>query len=127
MSALTSALALRFGELSFESRESSGDEYSEFAQRWKNMLAFEGQPLAEQYAHGRIAFVCDLYTSFLRGNHESSSTSNSPFGNRELFASFVYVADIANPLKLQMGDDEPMFVLNVETVKSPEGITTPPS
>lgn len=125
MVALASSLVLRFGELSSENGEGSGDEYSEIVQRWKDMMTFHGHSLAEKYAHGRIAFVCDLHASLTSWNHKSASLGNSPLGNRELFASFVYVADIANPLKLKMGDDEPMLVLNVETVKSPEGITIP--
>ena len=126
MSTAASCLFLRFGELSSESRESSGDEYSEIVQRWKDMAAFEGHSAAEKYAYGRISFVCDVHVSFLGGEiNPSPSASNDPFGNRECFASFVYVADIPNPLPLQLGNDDPMFVHNVETVKLPDGVTIP--
>jgi hypothetical protein len=122
-----SALAHRslISQFSSKNEQSSTDECSEIAQRWKDMMTFHGHSLAEKYAHGRIAFVCDLHASLISWNDKSASLGNSPLGNRELFASFVYVADIANPLKLKMGNDEPMFVLNVETVESPEGITIP--
>ncbi len=126
MVTLASSLPLRLGELPFKGKQSPDDSYREFAQRWKDMLAFEGHSLAEKYANGRVALVCDLHASFLcRVKHPRASVGNDPFRDREFFASLVYVADIANPLELQFGDDKPMFVHNVETVELPDGVTIP--
>ena len=125
MSALAPSVALRFGELSFEGEQGSDDDWSDIVQRWKDMLVFEGHSLAKKYVHGRVAFVCDLHASFLCGVKHPASVGNDPFWNREFFASLVYVANIANPLELQFGDDKPMFVLNVETVKLPDGSAIP--
>lgn len=125
MVTLASSLPLRLGELSLKNDQSPTDEYSEIAQRWKDKTASEGHSLAENYANARIAFICDVHAAFLCRNHEASSASDSPLGDRELFASLVYVADVADKLELQMGNDEPMFVLNVETVKLPDGVTIP--
>src|SRR5271165_3437408 len=125
MAELAPSLVPRFGELSFEDEQSPTDEYSEIVERWKDEAAFQGHSMAEKYTHGRIALICDLHASFLRRNHQTASLGDSPFRNRECFASLVYVADIANPLELQMGNDEPMFVHNVETVKLPDGVTLP--
>jgi hypothetical protein len=119
------SLASRFEKFSFKNEQSSTDEYSEIAKRWKDKMAMHGHSLSEKYANGRIAFVCDLHASLSRRNHQSASVSDSPFWNRECFASFVYVADIADKLQLHMGDEELMFVHNVETVKLPDGISAP--
>ena len=122
---LVSSLPLRLGKLSFKNEQSPADKYSEIVQRWKDEAAFHGHTTSEKYAYGRIALICDLHASFTSRNHQSASLGNGPLGNRGFFASFVYVADIANPLELQVGNDKPMFVHNVETVKLPDAVTIP--
>jgi hypothetical protein len=115
----------RFQEFSFEREESPADDFGEIAERWKDWKAFEGHTVAEKYAQGRIALICDIHVSFTGRNVRSATVSNSPFCDGECFASLVYVADIPNVLQLQMGNDEPMLVLNVETVKLEDGVSVP--
>ena len=65
------------------------------------MLAFEGHSLAEKYAHGRVALVCDLHAfTFLCGVKHPASVGNDPLRNREFFASLVYVANIVQPTRI---------------------------
>lgn len=112
-------------EFSVEREKSPADEYREIAQRWKDQAAFERHSVTEKYAQGRIALVCDVHVSFPGRNIRSASVVDGPFCDGECFASLVYVADIPHVLQLQMGNDEPMFVLNIETVKLEDGVSVP--
>lgn len=114
-----------FEEFPVKHSECPTNDFGEIAQRWKDWKSFEGHTVAEKYAQGRIALICDIHVSFPGGNIRSARIVDSPFRDTECFASLVYVADIPNVLQLQMGNDEPMFVLDVETVKLVDGVPVP--
>jgi hypothetical protein len=47
----------------------------------------------------------------------------SPFVNREAFASAIYTVDIPDHRSVLFGDQENVLIFNVESVKSPEGLS----
>lgn len=121
MSALSHSLDSSFQEFAIKDGQSPADEFREIAQRWHDQMAFHGHSVAEKYAKGRIPLVCNLHISFPGRDERMAGMGNSPFRDGECSASFVYVADIPNVLQLEMGNQQAMFVHNVETVETPDG------
>jgi hypothetical protein len=52
-------------------------------------------------------------------------TGGSPLREFKLFATLIFVADAPKPLEFNMGDKQLVFVLNVESVKGPDGLAIP--
>lgn len=110
---------------SLNAKDSAVNEYREIVQRWEDMLAAEGQSVSENYANGRFSLICDLDLSFTRGEFGRVVLGGSPLGEFKLFAILIYVADLSKPLELNMGDKQPVFVLNVESVQGPDSLPIP--
>jgi hypothetical protein len=111
---------------SFEAIDRASDEMREIAERWQDRLAVEGHTIAENYAEGRLSIILDLHISApIAGDRMGLSADESPFLNREVFASAVYTCDVPNKRDIFLGNQQPVLVFDVEGVQSPDGITTP--
>lgn len=117
----------RFPEFLIQSEKSPADEYRELAERWKNQAALEGHSVAEKYAAGCLSLVCDLNVSLASGNADGAQTvrDGCHFPKEERFARVVFKADVPDVLEMNLGDEEFVFVQNVESVKLPDGLSIP--
>ena len=89
------------------------------------MAAAHGQSVSENYADGRMALICDLDISLPSGEFGRVRPSGSPLRKFKHGATLVFVANVPNPLKLHMGDEQPVLVLNVESVQGPDAFSIP--
>ena len=81
--------------------------------------------MGENYANGRIALICDLNFSLPGEEVGHVLSRSSPLWDYKNFATLVFVANVSNPLPLQMGDQQPVFVFNVESVQGPDWASIP--
>lgn len=109
----------------FDAVECAANEYREAVQCWKDGLTVHWHSPAKNYAEGRCALVFDLNLLFIGRDSRHVSRNGGPVRKREYLARFVFVADIPNKLELQMGNQQPVFVFNVETVNGPDGVPIP--
>jgi hypothetical protein len=99
------------------------DELRQLFERWDNRLVFEGLPLAETYAEGRISIA--LY--FQRGKRRRIEI---PFSRsfKNQFLEFkdgffvIFKAEIGEGNKPQYRDQDPMLIHNIQVVQSIKGI-----
>ncbi|MGC1361814.1 MAG: hypothetical protein WA419_07645 [Silvibacterium sp.] len=114
-------------ELPIQGEQSPADEYREIAERWKNQAALEGHSVAEKYAAGRLALVCDLNVSLASGDADGPKAvrSGCQFTEEERFARLVFNADVPDVLEMDLGDEEFVLVQNVQCVKLPDGLSIP--
>jgi len=94
----------------------------QIAQRWKDVLAAEGQSVGENYANGRISLIYDLNVSLPGGEVGHVLSRSSPLWNYKNFTTLVFVANVPDPLPLQMWDQQPVLIFNVESVQGPDVI-----
>lgn len=119
----------RLAKLPVESDQSPADEYREIAQRWKNRMVLEGHSVAEKYVAGCLSLVCDLNVFPAGGNVDEIATvqNRRQFANDERFARLVFKAKVPDVLAMDFGNQEFVFVQNVESVKLPDGFPIPSS
>ena len=112
-------------KFSFEGEKSPADEYRQIVQRWEDVATAEGQTVSENYANGRFAIICDFNFSLPGGEFGRVLSGGSPLRKLEHFATLVFVANVPDPFEMHMGNEQPMFVLDVENVQGPDGFPIP--
>lgn len=118
---------LRLVQLAPEVHESPANNYKKMAQRFKDGMALERYSIAEKYAHGSFALVCDLNISPRGRNADEIEAvhGSCQFEKAVRFARLVFVADVPDVLEMDLGDEEFVLVENVESVKLPDGSPIP--
>jgi len=102
------------------------NDFRHVAQRWKNKLTLKGHSITELYMPHGLAVICDLNIvvplAEVRGD---MWMDNKPIGNSEVRALVVYRSKPCNVRVFEMRNQEPVFVVNVETMKTPDGLAAP--
>lgn len=112
--------------ISTEDRQNAIDGYIKSAKRWKDELARYQRPLAEDYSSGKIAIFYHLQPLASGvSDHQRDAVKDDSFLNNEPFPVLVFNQETAKFPNLSLLNQEPVFVLNVETVKTPEVVSIP--
>lgn len=105
--------------------ERATHEFLQIVQAERYMLAAEGKTLAENYADGTVALICDIYAPSCCEEVGNALPRSSPLWNSKNFFTLVFVADIPNPLPLQIGNQHPVLIFNIQGVQAPDGVSIP--
>jgi hypothetical protein len=106
--------------------DSASNDFRHLAERWHNRLSGQGQSLAERYMRHGLTVVCDLAISVPDASVGMVVGRNeNPIVYRKFLASIVYSANVSDARYFEMGNQQPVFVSNVETVKAPDGLAIP--
>jgi hypothetical protein len=120
------SLGMRLGSEkdALDAIDSAADEMREIAERWQNCLTVERHSIAENYAEGRLSLICDLNILVPDARTDRNvGVNHCPLNDGEVFASAIFAADRPNVRNVFFSDQEPVLVFNVESVKSPEGLS----
>jgi hypothetical protein len=98
------------------------NKFGKVMKRWNDFVASERKPLVERYAEGSVSLICNL-DIFGSGNGQTSHAviNDAPVTEDVFRASVVFNANAHNVSQFCIGDEELMFIPNVEQVKTPEG------
>jgi hypothetical protein len=95
-------------------------------ERWHEVFALQDRPLSESYARHGMTLICDLEVRVpLEPSASHVRIVDEPITYRKLNISLVYRANTLNEMKLSVCNQEPVFVFDVETVKSEEDFAIP--
>lgn len=123
---ITPPLRPRREKYPLDAVDRAADKMRELAQRWQDGLSVERHTIAENYAVGSVSLVCNLHIRMTKAGDAGGAVSvESPFVNREAFASAVYTVDVPDHRSVLLGDQENVLIFDVEGVKSPEGLSYP--
>lgn len=101
-------------------------KFDQVMQHWHNAPALEGHPLSERYERHGLTIICNFEVLMpLKGSGSGVRSAKQPAGNLKHFASLVYRSNSIDIGELPMGNQEPMFVFNVEVVEVEKNLTLP--
>ena len=111
---------------SLEGFERAANDYIETAKRWKDELARYQRPLAEDYCSGKVALFYNLQP-LASGVSEDQRlvVEDDSLLDPKPFPLLVFNQKTAEFPHLLALNQRPMFVLDVESVKSPDGVPVP--
>ncbi|SRR6266567_5900740 len=99
------------------------DDLREIYERWNNRLTWEKLfPLAEQYANGRFSVALYVKRRVRPEGAQNAIPRDGESPGGESVMVLVFRADIAKGQDPQDGNQQPVFVGDVKTVKGPQGI-----
>ena len=94
------------------------DEFSELTARWKNRVTGKRQSLTDLYVEGRLTLLGDLDISIPRKTLLSNGIrNNEPITDVSLTTIVQLNADTVNKSKMSSGQDDSVFVFDVEVMK----------
>lgn len=95
-------------------------------ERWYEVCALQDRPLSESYARHGLTLICDLEVRVpLEPSASHVWTNDEPVFYSKLDISLVYRANTSNEVKLSVCNQKPVFIFNVETVKSDKDFAIP--
>ena len=119
---------LLFGALGQDAQSISdcSPEFSQFGNDWQTLYPQDRLTYAENYRQGRLALVYHLHVAvFPKVNEGGVPSAEVLRPNRELNAVAVFTSNRFNPANLQLGNQEPVFVGNVEVMYGVDRIAVP--
>jgi len=95
---------------------------------WNDLVASERKPLVERYAVGSVSLICNLNILGPRNGQTGHSViDDAPSVENVFSASIIFNANSGNVSQFCIGNEELVFIPNVEQVKTPEGLAIPSS
>ena len=101
------------------------NRYSEAAQRWHNDLARYRCTFAEDYCRGAVAIVYEIKVAAERRLESEGLIQEGALLGGESLALLVFHHQTSQLINLQLGNQQPMLIRNVELVKLVEGFALP--
>jgi hypothetical protein len=93
---------------------------------WHESVAFQNRSFAESYARHSATVICDLeLTMPLERSGCGVGVDDKPIADGKLYISVVYRAKTPDDCELSVCNQKPVFIFDVETVKSEEDFTIP--
>jgi hypothetical protein len=102
------------------------DDIRHALQRWQDVEALQTRPLAENYMRPGVTLMCDLALRVpFKDRGRGFAGNDEPIVNGEIFASLVYRSKAANVGELQMCNQKPVFISDVEIIQTGKDFSIP--
>jgi len=97
-------------------------ELRQIMQRWDDRLTIENLSFAENYIEGRLSLICDIEVGVSRYHIQFSSLPNNKVNELKAITSLVFGTCPNKSGDRGDGDQQLMFVHDVEVVKCAQGV-----